>query len=141
MHCASENPHLGRRPDGLCDGDPTDVDSEIGEISKELLPLCVIPHGAHREWLCPKSPKIVDRVSASSGHNLGLTMIQDQDWRFTRDSRYFTIDEYIRDQITDYDNAPPFEPVDGLAKLVHTNAPETIDSTAVSKLSATKCGC
>ena len=48
---------------------------------------------------------------------------------------------YILDEIPNYHNALALESLEDLRKPVHTNTPETIDSTAVSKLSATKCGC
>src|SRR4030095_2254460 len=141
MNSACENPHLGGRPEGFRDGDPTDVDAEIGKVSEELLPLCIITHHAHRDWFGAKRPKIVDRVGAASRNDLSFTMIQYEDRCFARNSRNFPVDKYVGDEIPNHHNALAFESINDILKPVHTNAPATIDSTAVSKLSATKCGC
>src|SRR5262245_58932858 len=141
MNSACENPHLRRRPEGLRDGDSTAVDAEIGKVSEELLPLCIITHHTHREWFGAKRPKIVDRIGAASRNDLSFTMIQNEDRCFARNSRNFAVDEYVGDEIPNHHNALAFESIDDVRKAVHTNTPETIDSTAVSKLSATKCGC
>src|SRR5215475_2067373 len=141
MNCARKNPHLRRRSKGLRDGNPTDVDSEFGEVSEELLPLCIIAHHTHWDRLCAKRPKIVDCIGASSGNDLSFTVIENEDRCFARNSRNFAVDKHVCDEIANHYDALGFESIDNVAKPVHGNAPETIDSTAVSKLSATKCGC
>src|SRR5262245_20378920 len=141
MNSARENPHLRGRPAGLRNDDPADIDSEIGKVSEELLPLSIIAYQAHGERLCAKRPKIVDRVGASTGNDLSFTVIQNENRRLAGDSRNFAVDKYVGDEIADHDKTLSFESINDVWKPVHANAPETIDSTAVSKLSATKCGC
>src|SRR5215813_10279616 len=141
MNCACKNPHLRRRPEGLRDGNPTDVDSEFGKVSKELLPLCIVAYHTNWDRRCAKRPKIVDRIGASSGNDLSFTVIENEDRRFARNPGNFAIDKYVCDEIANHYDALGFESLDNVVKPVHVNAPETIDSTAVSKLSATKCGC
>src|SRR5262252_6193315 len=135
MNSACENPRLRGRPEGLCDGDPTDVDAEIGKVSEELLPLCIITDHTHRKWFGAKRPKIVDGIGAASRNDLSFPMIQNEDRCFARNSRNFPVDEYVGDEIPNHHNALAFESIDNVPKPVHTNTPETIDSTAVSKLS------
>src|SRR5690242_17091871 len=98
MNSACENPHLRGRPEGFGDGDPTDVDAEIGEVSEELLPLCVITHHTHRHWFGAKRPKVVDRIGAASRNDLSLTMIQDENRCFARNSRNLSVDKYVGDE-------------------------------------------
>src|SRR5262245_54266004 len=141
MNSACENPHLRGRPQGLRDGDPTDVDAEIGKASEEVLPLCIITHHTHRERFGAKRPKIMDRIGPASRNDLSFTMIQNEDRCFARNSRNFPVDEYVGDEIPNHYNTLAFESIDDMPKPVQTNTPERIDSTAVSKLSATKCGC
>src|SRR5262245_56402608 len=111
MNSACENPHFRGRPEGLRDGDPIDVDAEIGKISEKLLSLCIITHHAHGEWLCSKRPKIVDRIGAASRNDLSFTMIQNEDRCFARNSRNFTVDKYIGDKVANHHNALAFESI------------------------------
>src|SRR5262245_7436278 len=141
MNCSCKNPHLRRRPEGLRDCNPTDVDSEFGEVSKELLALCIIAYHTHWDRRCAQRPKIVDRIGASSGNDLSFTVIENEDGRFARNSGNFAVDKHVSDEIANHYDALGIESIDNVAKPVHANSPETTDSTAVSKLSATKGGC
>src|ERR1051326_1189364 len=81
----SQNTHLRWSAVGLCHRYSADIDSEIREISEQLLSLRILADKPDGEWFSPERPEVVDSVCAPSRNNLCFAMVKDEHRGFSRD--------------------------------------------------------
>ena len=84
--------------------------------------LAVLPHRRQEsdgQRFCAESAQIVNGIGAASRNDLCFAMIQNQHRSFSRDSRDFAVNENVRDEIAENDNALAFEFSQQFLKPVH----------------------
>src|SRR5262249_18791241 len=124
----------------LADENSTSVNAALGEIPDQFIAFHVITNNAYRHRICAEGPQIMNGIGAPAGDELRLTMVKNQNRRFSRDSRNLSVNKNVGDKVTANDNPLALESMNEFVKPPHPTFPDRIDSTASIRFSATKCG-
>jgi hypothetical protein len=113
---ASEKAAFGGRGPALYPKDAGNVNALAAEMSDQRISCRVIAHSGDGQDPRAEGGEIIGGVGAAARNNLSFSMFEDQDRRFARNARDFTILEFVGDEITKENDSFRGELLDALAE-------------------------
>src|SRR5262245_58438329 len=126
MDGACQNSHFRGCTVRLADENSRGVNAALGEIPDQFIAFHVITNNAYRHRLCSEGLQILNGIGAAAGDELRLTMVQNQNRRFPRDSRNLSVNKNVGDKVAPNDNPPALELMNEFVKPPHAAFPERI---------------